>query len=137
MPNNYVLLPGFDVDSVEVMQKKLDEAPQRIEAISKILQQSYTGIDCVEGSYAYLKTKLIYPLFAKWGIFPQKFYSTDLCNGCRRCERICPTNNIVLVDKRPKWGSKCTSCLACFHICPMKSIGYGNATKNKGRYFHP
>ena len=137
MPNNYVLLPGFDIDSIDVMQKKLDKAPQRVEVISKLLQQSYTGIDCFEGGYAYLKTKLIYPLFAKWGIFPKKFYSTNLCNGCHRCEKACPTKNIVLVDRRPKWGSNCTSCLACFHICPLKAIEYGSATKNKGRYFHP
>lgn len=29
MPNNYVLLPGFDVDSKEVEKRKLDDAVQR------------------------------------------------------------------------------------------------------------
>ena len=137
MANNYGLLPGFDVDSDEVMRKKIEEAPNRLQTISSLLRESYIGLDCTEGSYAYFKTKLIYPLFVKWGISPQKFYSTDMCNGCRRCEKVCPTKNIVLVDKSPEWGRKCTSCLACFHICPMKAIGYGGATKNKGRYFHP
>ena len=97
MPNNYVLLPGFDVDSDEVMRKKLEEAPNRLQTISSLLRESYIGLDCTEGSYAYFKTKLIYPLFVKWGISPQKFYSTDMCNGCRRCEKVCPTKNIVLV----------------------------------------
>ena len=137
MPNNYVLLPGFDVDTDEVKQKKLVEAPQRVKEISRLILQSYKGDDCFEGSLACLKTKLIYPLFVRWGISPRKFYSTELCNGCHRCEKACPTNNISIVDKRPRWGSQCTSCLVCFHICPMRAIGYGSATKNKGRYYHP
>lgn len=137
MPNNYVLLPGFDVDSDEVMQKKLTDAPERLQSIVELLKQSYCGMDCSEGGYAYLKSKLVYPLFVKWGVSTKKFYSADECNGCGRCVKMCPTKNIKLINNRPVWDKNCTSCLACFHSCPQNVIGYGGSTKGKGQYFHP
>ena len=136
MPNNYVLLPGFDVDSREVAKSKLEVAPARMQQIVSYINNNEDIIDCFEGGLAWLKTKLIYPLFVKWGISPRKFYANNNCNGCKRCERICPTHNIH-VNLKPVWSQNCTSCLACYHICPQLAIQYGHGTKNKGQYFHP
>ncbi len=135
MPNNYVLLPGFDVDSHDVMTSKLAAAPTRINQIVEQINKGVDINDCYEGSMAWLKSKLIYPLFVKWGISPNKFCVGDNCNGCKRCERICPTHNII-VNEKPEWGKNCTSCLACYHTCPQNAIRYGRGTKNKGQYFH-
>ncbi len=136
MPNNYVLLPGFDVDVVDVMEAKLVAAPTRLAEIISCLNNQFEGFDCVLGSWAVLKTRVVYPLFVKWGISPKKFFATDSCNGCKRCAKTCPVCNIV-VESKPKWGSECTSCLACYHICPQRAIQYGGGTRNKGQYFHP
>ncbi len=35
MPNNYVLLPGFDTDSKELERKKLDAVAKRVEEIAR------------------------------------------------------------------------------------------------------
>ena len=69
MPNNYVLLPGFSVDPKDVEQSKLENAPQRIEFIASQIEKKIDIIDVTRGSMQLLKSKLIYPLFKKWGVF--------------------------------------------------------------------
>ena len=135
MPNNYVLLPGFDVDSRDVERRKLQEAPARIKEISKGINQHSRTVDVTRGSMAWMKTKLVYPLFKKWGIFPKKWKSTDACVGCGICARACPLGNVNMQDRRPTWGCDCCSCLACYHSCPRHAVAYGDATEKKGQYY--
>mgnify|MGYP003308168067 CR=1 FL=1 len=136
MPNNYVLLPGFDVDTEEVERNKIEKVDQRIEHISKLLNQNIEIIDVVRGSIPTIKTTLIYPLFKKWGIFPSKWFSTNKCLSCGLCKNNCPIGNITVDAKgKPIWGKNCISCLACFHICPTNAVQYGKLTKGKGQYF--
>lgn len=135
MPNNYVILPGFDVDPSNLALRKLEEAPKRIDEIAdNIVTGNYT-IDCHIGSWPGLKTGVIYPLFKKWGIFPKKWHSTDACVGCGICVRNCPVNNMKMLDGRPSWGKNCVSCLACYHSCPRHCVEYGKATGRKGQYY--
>lgn len=135
MPNNYVLLPGFDVDSKELEQKKLGDAPARLKEISQGIVQHRRVIDVVRGGIPGIKTKLVYPLFKKWGIFPRKWHSTSACVGCGICVGSCPLNNVVMTEGVPKWGDKCCSCLACYHSCPRHAVEYGKITGKKGQYF--
>lgn len=136
MPNNYVLLPGFDVDTEEVERNKIEKVDQRIEHISKLLNQNIEIVDVVRGSIPTIKTTLIYPLFKKWGIFPSKWFSTNKCLSCGLCKNNCPIGNITVDTKgKPIWGKNCISCLACFHICPTNAVQYGKLTKGKGQYF--
>lgn len=39
------------------------------------------------------------PLFYRFVIGNPGFYATDRCVGCRKCERVCPRNNIEMVGK--------------------------------------
>lgn len=135
MPNNYVLLPGFDVDSKEVERRKLAAAPGRIKEIAKGISQHARSIDVERGSNAWLKTKLVYPLFCKWGIFPKKWHSTPACVGCGICAKACPLKNVTMKDREPHWGDNCCSCLACYHSCPRHAVAYGKITFKKGQYF--
>lgn len=137
MPNNYVLLPGFDVDSKEVERRKLKEAPGRLEEIVRGLRQHRHTIDVVRGSMPSLRS-LVYPLFKRWGISTEKWRSTDACVGCGICARKCPLNNIAMdKDRIPMWGDNCCSCVACYHSCPRHAVAYGNATAKKGQYYLP
>lgn len=137
MPNNYVILPGFNVDSKEIEKEKLDKAPARLSHIADLIAQRSESMDVMRGSWPRLKTNLVYPLFRHWGIFPKKWKSLSTCIGCGICKKACPVNNIKMTDGHPVWGSNCTSCLACYHNCPVHSVAYGSATLRKGQYVCP
>ncbi len=134
MPNTYVLLPGFDVDSDNVRIEKLKQAPARIKDISGHISKSQWECDVTKGKWSKLKTSLVYPLFKRWGIFPKKWKSTAGCIGCGKCQKACPVANINMINNKPSWGQNCTSCLACYHVCPFHAIEYGTITNKKGQY---
>lgn len=138
MPNNYVILPGFDVDSKEVERRKLSEASVRIKEIARGISGHRKVVDVTRGTIPRIKTGIVYPLFKKWGIFPKKWHYRDTCVGCGICVRSCPLKNVTLnEDGRPEWGEECCSCLACYHSCPRHSVEYGKETAKKGQYFLP
>ncbi len=67
---------------------------------------------------------------------PNRFWTTDQCNLCGLCARICPENNITVSDA-VRWGKRCQMCLACIHWCPNRAIQNGKGTMNQKRYHHP
>lgn len=134
MPNTYVLLPGFDVDPPLVRDEKLNLAPLRLNAISRIIEARRSEVfDVTEGSFPALRSAL-FPIFEKWGVSPKRWKASDSCIGCGKCALICPARNITMEDHKPVWGNDCFSCCACFHICPENAISYGKATRNKSQY---
>lgn len=66
----------------------------------------------------------------------RSFHINKKCTGCGNCSRICPVNNIKIVDNRPQWQHHCEFCLACFHWCPKGAIT-SSELKNTVRYHHP
>ena len=150
MPNNYVCMKGFDVDSKQLEAEKLAAAPARIETIADELRNFSEGDpvkdDVGRGSFAWIKTKVIYPWFVRHAMSPRPFHHTDACISCGKCAQICPLDNIRMEAsspqesggrKYPAWGSDCAGCLACYHICPRHAVMYGKATAKKGQYFNP
>ncbi|MCH5225188.1 MAG: EFR1 family ferrodoxin [Muribaculaceae bacterium] len=137
MPNNYVLLPGFDIDSKELEKSKLKESEGRIMEIAQAIGRGEKRIDVVKGSWAGLKSHIVFPLFKKWGIFPKKWHFTEACISCGKCSKICPMLNVEMHSGHPSWGSRCCSCLGCYHICPVHAVEYGKETKKKGQYIFP
>lgn len=136
MPNNYVLLPGFDVDPASVEKHKLDTCDDAIIEIAKKICVHQWEEAYQRGSLPWLKSKLIYPIFKKYGIYPSRWRSDDRCTRCGLCMAACPVSNITRnSDGKPCWHSNCTSCLACYHICHTHAINYGSATRKKGHYF--
>lgn len=132
MPNTYVSLPGFDVDTPDVVQSKLAVMPDRVDQIVHAIKCSSSIDDLYRGKFAWLKTKIIYPLFMRFLTSPKPFKASADCVSCGKCETSCPLGNIK-VDKRPAWGVDCTMCMACYHICPKRAIDYGSRTKGKGQ----
>lgn len=138
MPNDYVLLPGFDVDPKAIENEKLSAAPRRIEEIAEGIKEGKSVVDVTIGAMPWLKSRLVYPLFKRWGVFPAKWHATDTCISCGICVGRCPLNNISLDSSgHPRWGADCCSCLACYHSCPKHAVQYGKATLGKGQYYHP
>ena len=137
MPNNYVLLPGFDVDSKDLEKRKLKESEGRILEIAQSLMRQEKRIDVTRGSMPWLKTKFVFPLFKRWGIFPKKWHFRSSCIGCGKCSKICPLLNVKMENGNPKWGNRCCSCLGCYHVCPVHAVEYAKETRKKGQYLFP
>lgn len=148
MPNNYVLLPGFDVDPKTLEDEKLKNSEGRIMEIATGISRGDKTIDVTRGNIPWLKSKIVFPLFKKWGIFPKQWHYTSSCISCGRCASICPMLNVVMEPEseskgeakeiqHPKWGLRCCSCLACYHVCPVHAVEYGKETKKKGQYLFP
>jgi ferredoxin len=138
MPNTYVLLPGFDVDSPEVEQRKLADAPRRIRLIAERIAAGSSDTDVVAGAMPVMKTRVLGPLFRRFLMSPRPFRANSVrCTGCGRCARQCPAHNITMCDNTPVWSDHCTMCLACYHGCPVNAVEYGRMTRRKGHYRGP
>lgn len=139
MPNTYICLPGFDVDSKVVEQKKLSLWQSRVEEIAKLILQRREGIwDITEGHLPWLKTYVLGFCFHQWMMSPKPFKVSDQCISCNACVRACVLGNIHKDDNGiPLWGGNCTMCLACYHHCSTHSISYGKWTVGKGQCLPP
>lgn len=56
--------------------------------------------------------------------YDKGFYTDERCKGCGVCEKVCPTRNISMQDKRPQWKHHCHGCNACVAYCPTKAIQF-------------
>ena len=133
MPNTYVCMKGFDVDSREVADRKLAAMPDAVKEIAHAIATG--GPDILPRlSWSAIKTYVIYPSFARFAMSAKPFRVTGGCTGCGTCSRKCPMDNISMRDGTPQWGDRCALCLKCYHICPRHAIAYGSATEGKGQY---
>lgn len=69
------------------------------------------------------------------GFRGRHFFDEDKCRSCRLCERICPNNAIVMVERErdgkkvfhPQIDySKCCFCGLCVDVCPSKALTFTN-----------
>lgn len=139
MPNIYVMLKGFDVDSPDVTQAKLNAMPERVANIADFIlcHPDEVKDDVVRGSCPWLKTAVLYPLFRAFFFDHKKFGSTDACIGCGLCARNCPIQNITIENGRPAWREECIMCLRCYHVCPRHAIRWNGQGGKKGQYIAP
>ena len=137
MPNNYVLLPGFNVDTAVVRDVKLEKVPGRLSEIAEWINARDCVQDYFTGSFPRLKTAIVYPLFRRWGVIRKLWRVKSSCVKCGLCADRCPVKNITMTETGPVFGHECVSCLSCYHSCPSRSIRYGSFTARKGQYMHP
>lgn len=134
MPNTYVLLPGFDVDAPEVEAAKLAAMPERVARVAHAIKCASPIDDVLKGKCAWLKTKVIYPLFVRFLMSPKPLHATEACVGCGLCAKVCPMGNITVRNGVPCWAEECSLCLACYHKCGYRAVRYGSRTDSKGQY---
>ncbi|QNU67682.1 4Fe-4S binding protein [Ruminiclostridium herbifermentans] len=134
MPRNYVANDKYSMDNEEVIYSKIENSTKKVkQVVEDIKNENKLNTRHVW----FFETLIIAPfalLWTKYKLVAKDFYATDECIGCRVCEKVCPLNNVKIVDKKPKWGGNCTHCMACISKCPKKAIEYGNLTQGKTRY---
>ena len=135
MPGNYIVKYG--AFPMAMQQRLLKKGKEKADSISITVKE--------KGSTRLLKADLVSRLLIGYvnkmvagvGGMAGNFRTTEKCNGCGTCERVCPVGNINMVDKKPKWGNACEQCVACIQWCPMQAIEYADRTTKRKRYHNP
>ena len=138
MPDSFIL--HFDVCDKFQQQTLFEKADVSLSKINELITRKRSSLDTFKGRLPLIKTKIINPIFRRFGVVPRKFYTTTKCHCCELCAKICPTKNITFPQgelPKPHWGINCTGCLACLHRCPNQAIQYGVRTIHKERYYNP
>lgn len=137
MPETYINLPGFELDTTENAARKINGTKESLkEAVKLIKERAQGNYDRLKGGSSFLKSNILKPLFYGLLITDRKFRVSDACIGCGICAKSCPLQNITIENDRPKWNGHCTNCMSCYHRCPKNAINFGKNTVGKGQYFY-
>lgn len=134
MPNNYLAMksptPNFKEASIIVK----NSLPQ-IKEICKLIGEgkNFTMVP-TPNLKSRMQSSIVNSLFYSLFVSAKGFTVDEKCISCNKCSRVCPLNNITLVDKKPIWSSNCTHCMACIAGCPKEAIEFKEVSKGKVRY---
>ena len=134
MPNNYTASNAFRSQDDDDMIFRIKSAEFTVDKIVLSIKEGrkLTGRNGMK-----LERAMMTPIAALWSKFMQPsapFHTTDKCVGCGKCVKVCPLNNIRLIEKRPVWDAPCAHCMACIGNCPTEAIEFGDITQDKFKY---
>lgn len=134
MPENYIAMyPAPDRAQADEIIKKA--APQILKTAEHIKNGQPLPEEKLESGSRF-KSSIVNSLFYPTCVSARGFYSTDNCIGCGKCAKLCPLNNVKIINSKPCWGQSCTHCMACICGCPREAIEYKNKSKGKHRYYN-
>jgi len=136
LPSNYI--PWGGPGPIETQQRLFGKAQEKIKwIVQEILRGERKKVE--RGPFwQNLPFSLIYKLsFRSVRTMDKKFEVDDKCNSCGICSKVCPAENIKMVNEKPTWLHRCEQCLACIQWCPQEAIQYGKKTVQYPRYHHP
>ncbi|MCJ7688799.1 MAG: EFR1 family ferrodoxin [Clostridiaceae bacterium] len=125
-----------DFSTIEVVDNLVD----RIKEVTRAVENNEVERFCLNvnsniGSSFYSGIlKKLFIVMEGW--LKRKFWADNNCIKCKKCERICPANNIKVKEK-VSFGSSCYLCMRCIHQCPMEAIQIGKKTVGKFRWRGP
>ncbi|MCX5681782.1 MAG: EFR1 family ferrodoxin [Candidatus Omnitrophica bacterium] len=136
MPGNYT--PFYGAPSLAAQNKLFQREEERIKEIAAIVKAKKQSR--IERGNFFLN--LIFSGISKMASAmmhgeDKHFWVDEKCINCGICERVCPVDNIRLVDKKPTWLHRCEQCFACLQWCPKEAIQYGRHTCGRKRYQNP
>jgi ferredoxin len=134
MVENY--LPGFEMNK-EISKRPEEKVQKAIDDICSDIKEKKQWI-CHNSAFDRFMTWTHVKNYAyTCGIgMTDKYDIKNTCTSCGICSKVCPMNNIKLVDLKPQFEKKCISCLACVQNCPENAIHMINE-KSEVRYRNP
>ena len=133
MPRNYIM--KYNPLTAETAMKYNKRADEKLAQVAEDIKAKKAGIHMGLISWGmYLSTDTLYKNIEA---LDDKFFAESQCNSCGLCEKVCPVQNIKLVDGIPQWQHHCEHCVACIQLCPQEAIQYGTKTKTRRRYHNP
>ena len=134
MPRNYVANDSYPMLEKEQVEERILASCGQIEQVAADILAG----NKLKARYVFLFETLITlpfnPIWCKYKLTAKEFWVKDTCMGCGKCEKLCPLNNIKIVENKPVWENQCTHCMACIGNCPVDAIEYGEITKDKEPY---
>jgi ferredoxin len=134
MPENYILFSMVPDD--RLIKNHLNNSIKRIKKISYDIL-SYKATKPKKSIFYNMVKKISLEESKKWPFMAKEFIVNEECIKCKKCIRICPVENIKMVDNKIEFDEHCECCLACMHYCPKEAINYGLKTIKKKRYINP
>lgn len=137
-PGNYVVGYGSRLSPEEAYKKVSEKTEKKLDEIAEAVKNSKeTGMEANAG-WINAVTNIAYSAFITHFKEQEKgFWVNGNCNDCKVCERICPVENIKVIDGKRVWQGKCEMCMACIQWCPKEAIQHGKGTAKRRRYQHP
>lgn len=135
MPENYIAM--FSTPNRQEALTIIQEAESVIEDSALIIKRSDSFLQPAINFRDKMNSGIINDVFYPACVHAKKFHVTDACIACGKCVAVCPMKNIILEDKKVKWGKNCTHCMACINRCPSEAIEYGKHSKGLPRYICP
>lgn len=90
----------------------------------KLQQENPTGIALADLAY---QTEENHAAMEKISLqeakvhMPERMIDTQLCNQCKICAEVCPTDSVVFTPY-PEFGDGCVFCFNCVKKCPEQAI---------------
>jgi flavodoxin/NAD-dependent dihydropyrimidine dehydrogenase PreA subunit len=131
MPDNYLVM--YDGVKKDVANQIIHKANPQIYEIAEKIKEEATFPDFIPKSK--IKSGIVNDIFYLMYVNAKGFHTSDKCTGCKKCEQLCPLNNIETQKSKPRWGDKCTHCMACICGCPVGAIEYKKKTQGKVRHY--
>lgn len=146
-------LKAFELPTIEQISEIEENVKKKISDIQGIILNEREFHDKIDG-VTFTKSKIINSLLERLvpfalhrvaGKVKEYFYSDSKCTSCGVCEKVCPSEKIIMEGGSPKWQKdiECYLCYACLNFCPFEAIQIYSKiwmksyTEDKGRYPHP
>jgi Pyruvate/2-oxoacid:ferredoxin oxidoreductase delta subunit len=135
MPENYIITSMVAAD--KIINKTLRDSEKNVGRIADDIIK-YTKKKPWKSIFYNMVKKISREETEQWPLrAKKKFIINGNCIMCKKCIKICPVENIKIIEEKIIFEAHCECCLACMHSCPKEAINYGTKTIGKKRYINP